>query len=94
MCAGPAQGGNRQCTSSGEAGAAGEDRAEDGAVQRARAQGDSGEAARHGAEEQRYIYTYTNTHTYYICATLTYIGNCVLNISDPLPGFPALSLLT
>lgn len=52
--AGPAQSGDRQRTGSGEAGAAGEDGAEDGAVQREGAQGDSGEAARHGAEEQRY----------------------------------------
>lgn len=58
-CAGLAQSGDRQRAGSGEAGAAGEDRAEDGAVQREGAQGDPGEAARDGAEEQRYRLTTT-----------------------------------
>lgn len=53
VCAGTAQSGDWQCTSPGEAGAAREDGAEDGAVQRAGAQGDPGEAARYGTEEPR-----------------------------------------
>lgn len=63
--AGPAQSGDRQRSGSGEAGAAGEDGAEDGAVQREGAQGDSGETARHGAEEQRYC-----LKTTYLCVCL------------------------
>lgn len=52
--AGSAEGCHRKRPSAGEAGPAGEDRAEDGAGPREGAQRDAGETAVHGAEKQRY----------------------------------------
>lgn len=67
--AGPSEGCHRQRPGTGEAGTAGEDRVEDGALPWAGTEGDTGEAAGDGTEKQRYPSMQDGCHV--LACTLT-----------------------